>query len=82
MHLLDINCPQKSIYFKASFVIRVLLVNSPIEFFDLFLETKKLEEMTSREFHMSIIWLYLIGVVKMDESFNIHLIPNKKELKK
>jgi len=77
--LLDTKNPGNSIYFKASFVLRVLYKESPIEIFDLFLKTKELEEMSYTMFYYCLLWLYLLDTIEVKDSLNVFLKVEKRE---
>lgn len=76
-HLLDIKNPGNSIYFKASFVLRVLYKEPSINCIDLFYKTKKLEKMSYTMFYYCLLWLYILGLIYLGDNFTICFSQNK-----
>jgi hypothetical protein len=72
-YLLDAKKPCNSIYFKASFVLRVLYVESSIDLIYLFQKTRELEEISFKMFYLCLLWLYMLDLIYLGDNFIICL---------
>lgn len=57
--------PEECIYYKATYVIRVLLEQQQLTVSELYFEVNRLCKMTFFVFQLCLDWLYLIGSIKL-----------------
>lgn len=60
--------PELSIYYNGSIVLGELKTAAKQSFFDLYQRVKKVNDMSFPTFILSLDWLYLIDLAKVDEN--------------
>lgn len=65
--------PELSIYYNGSIVLRVLKVKRKQHIIDLYQKVKEINDMSFSTFILSLDWLYLIDLAKIDEKGCIEL---------
>jgi hypothetical protein len=65
--------PEYSIYFNGSLVLMELKEKSGQHIFDLYQNVKKKNHMSFPTYMLSLDWLYLIDVAKINEDGLVHL---------
>lgn len=65
--------PQKSVYYLASFVLKSLQDKGSTDLISLYKSVKEKKEMAFSVFILSLDWLYLIGLVDLNEERSVVL---------
>jgi hypothetical protein len=65
--------PEESIYYNASFVLKILLEHGKKNLLDLYQLTKNLREMSFPVFALSLDWLFLLNIISLNEHKEIIL---------
>lgn len=59
--------PNNTIYYNGAFVLKVLQEKKRIDIFDLFIETKKLKNISFSVYVLCLDWLYLADIAEINE---------------
>lgn len=73
MLLPDTTHPHLTLFFNGSLVLDILLRVRESNMLDLYIETKKLNDISMPLFVLSLDWLYLAELVKLNQHGNIEL---------
>jgi hypothetical protein len=65
--------PEQTIYFNGAFVLKVIQENRAEDLVELYLKTKSNKEMTMPVFLLCLDWLYLLGLIKIDQAGKVKL---------
>ena len=63
--------PKNTVYYNATFVLEALKKRSPITVLDLYVEINSTHEMSISLFILCLDWLFLLGLVSIDEEGRI-----------
>lgn len=69
--------PELSIYYNGSIVLRELKIKAKQPIFDLYQRVKEINDMSFPTFILSLDWLYLIDLAKIDENGWVELCSLK-----
>jgi uncharacterized protein YybS (DUF2232 family) len=59
--------PNLSLYYNGSFVLQTLMAQPEISLIDLYIETRKLQDMTMPVFVLSLDWLYIVDLIDFNQ---------------
>jgi hypothetical protein len=65
--------PERTIYFNGAFVLKVIQEHRVMEMLDLYMQTKAEREMSMPVFVLCVDWLFLLGLVKLNQQGLIEL---------
>lgn len=65
--------PEHSIYYNGAFVLQTLQKMHPIDFFDLYIETKRQREISMPVFVLCLDWLFLLNLIIMNDNDGFEL---------
>ena len=65
--------PEQTIYFNASFVLKVLQENHMMDILDLYIKAKMKREMSMPVFIMCLDWLFLLNLVILSDQGKVKL---------
>lgn len=59
--------PENSIYYNASFVLKIIQEKDKLDMLKLYYEVKQLKEISFSVFILCLDWLYLLNIVEVKE---------------
>jgi len=65
--------PNQTIYFNGAFVLKSLQENPVMDMLDLYIHTTHEQEMSMPVFVLSLDWLYLLNLIKLNDSGKVEL---------
>jgi len=65
--------PELSIYYNGSIVLKELKIDTSQSIFDLYQKVKNINNMSFMVFMLSLDWLYLIDVAKINDNGQVEL---------
>ncbi|MDD4181356.1 MAG: hypothetical protein PHE87_06990 [Victivallaceae bacterium] len=65
--------PERTIYVNGAFVLKELQQHNRINFLELYMKVKANIDMSIFVFSLSLDWLYLIGVIKINKNQEVEL---------
>lgn len=60
--------PDQTIYYNASFVLKILQENFSLDFLELYMKTKSERHMSMPVFVLCLDWLFLLNLIKLNDN--------------
>jgi len=65
--------PEQTIYFNGAYVLKTVQEYGVIDFLDLYTKTTAIRQMTMPVFVLCLDWLFLLGVVTLNDDGQVEL---------
>ena len=65
--------PEQTIYFNASFVLKAIKKNRVMDMLDLYIQSTSEREMSMPVFVLSLDWLFLLNLIKLNDHSKVEL---------
>jgi hypothetical protein len=60
--------PEQTIYYNASFVLKILQEFFTLDFIELYVKTKSEKHMSMPVFILCLDWLFMLGLIKLNDN--------------
>lgn len=69
----DTTHPEKTIFYNGALVLEILLRDRVVDFLELYRQASSLRHMSMAVFVLCLDWLFLLGVVSMEDDGKVKL---------